>query len=215
MNDDGIDVGADPDGGDGETGADPDDSPGRPGAVPDWDDGYLDRVADRLMYSYDLGKDVEVAGAPVPLYGRLVVRNQKHLFHPSVRYGYHEAVEHLFVERIDHPRPVDLRRLRERGETLAESWIEPDEDHFETAFTFVVVAESLPSSVRSFVADHDERTLLRWGLNGHYEVRFVVVAPQAETAVSTPSADVAAAFRLWDDGKEESDDGGLLARLFG
>lgn len=184
--------------------------------VPDWDDEYLDRVADRLMYSYDLAKDAAVDGETVPLYGRLVVRNQKHLFHPSVRYGYHEAVEHLFVERIDHPRPVDLRRLRERGERLAEAWIEPDEDHYETAFTFVVVASSLPDAVRSFVADHDERTLLRWGLNGHYEIRFVVVAPEREAAASTASADVAAAFRLWDDGDaaEESGDG-LLARLLG
>lgn len=197
-----------------EAGADDDRSRTRPAEIPEWDDAYLDRVADALMYSYDLARDVEVAGEPFAMYGRMVIHSQKQIFHPAVRYGRHESVDHLFVRRLDRPRPADLERLVELGETLADEWIETDESHFETAFTFVVVADEVPDGVAGFVDDHDERTLLRWGFDGHYEIRLVVVAPDREDSVATPSADVAAAFALWDEGETE-ERGGLLSRLFG
>ena len=66
-------------------------------AVPDWDDEYLDRVSDRLMYNYDLEKDRRVGGERWDLYGEMRVLSQKQFFHPALSYADHEAEEYLFV----------------------------------------------------------------------------------------------------------------------
>lgn len=184
-----------------------------PGA-PDWDDGYVDRVSDRLMYSYDLEKDRRVRGERFTLYGRLEVENHKQFLHPAISYGHHEKVGHLFVRRTERVTAADLDRLADLGEALAEEWIEPDDQHYETEFVFAVVAPRIPPEVEARVVDLESRTLLSYGFHGHYWVRFVVVSPEEETIVASPGADVAAAFRLWSDGGENgSDEIGVLGRF--
>jgi hypothetical protein len=182
--------------------------------VPEWDDEYVDRVSDRLVYSYDLEKDRRVRGERFDLYGRLEVENRKQFLHPAITYGHHEKVGHLFVRRTDRVSVADLDRLADLGEALAEAWIEPDERHFETEFVFVLVAPEIPDAVAERVVELESRTLLRYGYNGHYWLRFVVAAPETETVVASPGADVAAAFRLWADGGETGNERrGALGRL--
>lgn len=187
--------------------------------VPDWDDEYIDRVSDRLMYSYDLEKDRRVRGERFELYGRLEVENRKQFLHPSITYGHHEKVAHLFVRRADRATAADIDRLADLGETLAEEWIEPDERHYETEFVFALVVPDVSPEVAERVVDLESRTLLSYGLHGHYWVRFVVASPESETVVASPGADVAAAFRLWSEGEENGNGrGGVLGRfrsLFG
>ena len=195
------------------------DGDGRPAGeavsgVPDWDDEYIDRVSDRLMYSYDLEKDREVRGERFGLYGRLEVENRKQFLHPSISYGHHEKVGHLFVRRVERVTAADLDRLADLGETLAEEWIEPDERHYETEFVFALVAPEITEEVAERVASLESRTLLSYGFHGHYWLRFVVVAPESEAVVSSPGADVAAAFRLWADGEGDGNErGGALGWL--
>ena len=185
----------------------------RPG-IPDWDDEYVDRVSDRLMYSYDLEKDRRVRGERFTLYGRIEVENRKQFLHPAITYGHHEKVGHLFVRRTERVSVADLDRLADLGEELAEEWIDPDERHFETEFVFVVVASEVPDEVAEHVADLESRTLLSYGYHGHYWLRFVVVAPETETIAASPGADVAAAFRLWSDGgKNGNERDGVFGRL--
>ena len=181
--------------------------------VPDWEDEYLDRVSDRLMFNFDLEKDYAVRGRTFPLYGRMLIKNQKQFFVAALRYGYHESTEHLFVDRADDVTVADLEALVELGHDLADEWITMDEDHFETAFTFVVVAPEVPEDVASFVEEFRDRTLLKYGYYGHYEIKLLVVAPDRERLVASEEADVGRAFRLWSPVDAESS--GLLARLRG
>jgi hypothetical protein len=44
--------------------------------IPDWDDEYVDRVSDRLMYNFDLAKDYRVRGEEFTLYGQLLVHSE-------------------------------------------------------------------------------------------------------------------------------------------
>jgi hypothetical protein len=176
--------------------------------VPDWDDEYVDRVSDRLMYSYDLEKDRPVRGERFDLYGRIEVENRKQFLHPAISYGHHEKVGHLFVRRVDRASVAELARLADLGEALAEEWIDPDERHFETEFVFALVAPEVPEAVADRVAALESRTLLSYGYHGHYWLRFVVVAPEAETLAASPGADVAAAFRLWSDGGGNENENG-------
>ncbi|WP_435348213.1 hypothetical protein [Haloarchaeobius sp. HRN-SO-5] len=166
--------------------------------VPDWEDEYLDRVSDRLMFNYDLEKDYQVDGRTFPMYGRMLVKNQKQFFVAALRYGYHESVEHLFVERADEVTRDDLEALVDLGHDLADEWITLDEEHFETTFTFVRVVPNIPDDVASFVSGFRDRTLLRYGYNGHYEVNLVVVAPEKERLVASEAVDVHRAFQLWE-----------------
>lgn len=179
--------------------------------VPDWEDEYLDRVADRLMHSYDLERDKRVRGRTFPMYGRMLVKNQKQFFVAALRYGYHETVEHLFVQRADAVTVDRLEALVELGHELAEDWITVDEDHFETQFTFVVVAPELPPDVADYVGGFRDRTLLNYGYHGHYEVSLVAVAPGREQLVAGETADVSRAFRFWEADEPE----GLVDRLRG
>jgi hypothetical protein len=180
------------------------------GAVPDWDDEYLDRVSDRLMFNYDLDRDTVVHGERFPMTGTLEVHSQKQFFHPALSYGHHESEEHLFVQRLARPRVADLERLVDLGHDIADERVVADEEHFSTDVTFVVVAEDLTDDVAAFVADHKDRTLLKYGYYGHYEVNLAVVVPEAERLVRSPAADTAEAFALWEPLTEEK---GLLGRM--
>lgn len=203
--------------GDGATGDRPDagGDPAADPAVPEWDDEYVDRVADRLRASFDLEKDRTVAGERFTLVGTMEITSQKHFFHPALAYGKHHATEHLFVARRDAVAVGDLERYAATGHDLAAEWVEPDERHFSTDFTFAVIAPTVPEAVRSHVTGFRDRTLLKYGYNGHYEVNLVVAAPDEEAVVASPSTDVARAFALWED-EGDGDAGespGLLARL--
>jgi len=182
-----------------------------PDDVPDWDDEYLDRVSDRLMFNYDLDRDVAIRGRTFPMTGEMRIESQKQLLHQSVNYANHAHYEHLFVRRIDRPTVSDLESLVELGHDLADERVDADEEHRGTDFTFVVVADEIPDDVASFVSEFKDRTLLKFGYYGHYEVNLGVVVPDREEAVGSPNADVIAAFRMWETVPEESP--GLLGRL--
>jgi hypothetical protein len=179
--------------------------------VPDWDDEYLDRVSDRLLSSYDLEKDHRVQGRTYPMYGRMLVKNQKQFFVAALRYGYHEVTEHLLVDRTPDLAVADLETDVELAHDLADDWITLDDDHFETGFTFVHVVDELTDDVADYVAEFSDRTLLKYGFYGHYEIHFVVVAPEQEAIVASEDADVWRAFRLWD--SVDAEPSGLLASV--
>ena len=180
-------------------------------AVPDWDDEYLDRVSDRLMYNYDLEKDHRVEGERWDLYGEMRVRSQKQFFHPALSYADHEAEEYLFARREPRPTVAELERLVDLGHGLADEWVVPDEEHFGTDFTFVLVADELPDDVSEFVDGFRDRTLLKFGYHGHYEVNLAVVVPDSEAHVASEAADAVEAFTLWDDVTEP--DEGFISRF--
>ncbi|MFC7156428.1 hypothetical protein ACFQPA_13345 [Halomarina halobia] len=183
--------------------------------IPDWDDEYVDRVADRLMYNYDLDDDYRVRGERFDLYGRMRVESRKHFFHPSLNYANHGSTEHLFVRRASGATRADLERLVDLGHDLAAEWIDADEEHFSTDFTFVLVVPELPEDVREFVSGFRDRTLLRFGYYGHYEVNLLVVAPEREALAASANADVAHAFRLWTPVDAPAEPTGLVDRLVG
>jgi hypothetical protein len=181
-------------------------------AVPVWaDDEYLDRVSDRLMFSYDLERDYAVRGHSFPMYGELRIENQKQFLHPALNYADHETREHLFARRAGEPTVADLERLVDLGHDLADEWVDADEEHYETNFTFVVVADTISDAVRSFVSGFRDRTLLKYGYYGCYEVNLVVVAPDDEDGVASQEADVLQAFALW--GDVDTPDEGFFSRL--
>ncbi|ELY86944.1 hypothetical protein [Natrinema altunense] len=180
-------------------------------AVPDWDDEYLDRVSDRLLYSYDLEKDHRGGGERWDLYGELRVRSQKQFFHPALSYADHEAEEYLFVRRDSRPTVAELERLVALGHDLADDRVVADEEHFGTDVTFVLVADGIPDDVREFVAGFRDRTLLKFGYHGHYEINLVVVDPESEAYVGSEAADVVEAFTLWETVSEPEE--GLLSRF--
>ena len=181
--------------------------------VPDWDDEYLDRVSGNLMHSYDLERDHAAGGERFELYGELRITSQKQFLHPALSYAQHDAREHLFVRR-DRPTVREFERLVDLGHDLADDWIEADEEHFSTDFTFVLVGE-YGDDVRSFVEGFRDRTLLKYGYYGHYEVNVAAVDPERERAVGSENVDVVDAFVLW--GRDEERDGktGVLGRLRG
>lgn len=180
-------------------------------AVPTWDNEYLDRVSDRLLHNYDLERDHTVRGETFSMYGELRMVARKRFLHPALNYGDHERREHLFVRRKDVPTIRDLESLAEFGNDIAEEWVTPDEEHSGTTLTFVVVADSIPDDVRSFVDGFRDRTLLKYGYYGHYEVTLIVVAPSEDDIVASEAADLADAFALWRDLSQES--GGLLSGI--
>jgi len=187
--------------------------------VPNWDDEYLDRVGDRLRHSYDLAKDHQVdvggsvAGGRFDLYGRLAITSQRHFIHPNLTYGHHEQTEHLYARRAESVTVADLEALVELGHDLADERVVASEEHFSTDFTFALIVPEIPEKVRSFVDGFSDRTLLKYGYHGHYEVNLVVVAPEREDVVASESADVARAFALWESGDEGESSSGLLSRL--
>jgi hypothetical protein len=186
--------------------------------VPDWDDDYLDRVSDRLLSNFDMSKHARVGSYEFDLYGRMVIKNQKEFFHPALRYGYHESTEHLLVQRRPDATVADVEEFEAFAHALADDWIVDSDDHFETIFTFVLVVPEVREDVRDYVADYYERPLLKYGFNGHYQIKFVVVSPETETLVASEEADVWRAFQLWanvDDSLPDGVLGRIKAKLLG
>jgi hypothetical protein len=180
--------------------------------VPYWeDDPYLDRVSDRLMYNYTLERDHSLNGERWDLYGEMRVLNQKQFFHPALSYAGHESKEYLYARRETRPTVGELERLVELGHELADERVNANEEHYRTDFTFVLVADELTDEVREYVDGQRERTLLKFGYYGHYEVNLVVVVPGRQECVAGDAADVAAAFVLWENVDEP--DPGLLSRI--
>jgi len=180
-------------------------------AVPDYDDEYLDRVSDRLMYSYDLDRDVVVAGERFELYAEMRVRNQKQFLHPALSYADHDLMEFVFARRVSTPSIADLERLVEFAHGVADDRVTAHEEHYGTDVTVVLVADRIAADVADFVDGFRDRTLLTFGYHGHYEVNLVVVAPDTERLVASEEADTAAAFRLWE--RVETPDEGVFSRL--
>ncbi|MFB6101706.1 MAG: hypothetical protein ABEJ73_04000 [Haloplanus sp.] len=194
------------------TGTDADGSnEGVPDDVPEWDDEYIDRVSGRLMFNYDLDRDYRVDSEAFDLYGRLEIHTQKQFFHPAITYGHHASFEHLFLRRAESLRVAELERLVALADDLADRWIEADEEHYATEFTFVVVVPTIPDDVRDFVASFTGREMLKYGYNGYYETHLAVVAPDAESVVTSRRADVADALTVWE--PIESSPTGPLERL--
>ncbi|WP_256391617.1 hypothetical protein [Natronoarchaeum rubrum] len=166
--------------------------------APEWDDEYLDDAADRLAHNYDLAANVTIRDEPFDLYGRMKMKSQKHFLHPSISFAQHEAHEHLFVRRVDALYVAELEHLVEFCHDLADDWIEPDEEHYGTEFTAVLVPPVLTDDVRSFVEDFRDRTLIKFGYHGHYEINLVAVAPSDEELVASENADVRSVFETWE-----------------
>lgn len=185
----------------------------RPPDVPRWDDEYLDEVAERLLFNYDLERDYRIEGERFDLYGRMEVHSEKHFFHPALSFAQHRFDEHLFARRVGRLSVEDIDRLVELGHRLSEEWIAPDEEHYSTDFTFVTIAPELPGKVIDRIDGFRERTLLKYGYHGHYEINLVAVAPEREELVASEEADVARAFGVWES-IERAEPGllGLLAR---
>lgn len=182
-------------------------------AVPEWENEYFDRVAARLAANYDLEKDCRARDERFDLYGELAVRNQKQFLHPSISFAQHDSTEHLFARRVDRVRTAELDRLVELGHALADEWIVPSDEHYSTEFTFALVADAFDDGVREHVSGFSDRTLLKFGYHGHYELNLIAVVPAEEELVASANADVAAAFSPWE--PIEREESGLLARLAG
>ena len=179
--------------------------------VPDYDDEYLDRVSDRLMYSYDLDADVVVDGERFELYAEMRMRNQKQFLHPALSYADHDMMEHLFARRVSNPTVRELERLVAFAHDVADERVTANEQHFGTDVTVVFVADRISEDVADFVEGFRDRTLLKFGYYGHYEVNLVVVAPGEERLVASEAADIAGAFRLWE--PVETPDEGFFSRF--
>ena len=180
-------------------------------SVPDYDDEYLDRISDRLMYSYDLDADVVVDGERFELYAEMRMRNQKQFLHPALSYADHEMMEYLFARRVPNPTVGEFERLVAFAHDVADERVEGDEQHFGTDVTVVLVVDQIADDVAEFVDGFRDRTLLKFGYYGHYEVNLVVVAPDRERLVASEAADIAGAFRLWE--PVETPDEGFFSRF--
>ena len=179
--------------------------------VPDYDDEYLDRISDRLMYSYDLDADLVVDGERFELYAEMRMRNQKQFLHPALSYADHDMMEYLFARRVPNPTVGELQRLVAFAHDVADERVDGDEQHFGTDVTVVLVADRIPDDVAAFVDGFRDRTLLKFGYYGHYEVNLIVVAPDDERLVASEAADIADAFRLWE--PVETPDEGFFSRF--
>ncbi len=177
---------------------------------------YLDRVLDRLRHSYDLTADRTVDGRTFDWYGLCRVEHQKSFLHPSISYGDHSSLDHLFVQQRDGVEQSDLTELAELAHSIASDWIAPSPTHYETSFTFAVLVPELSPEVDSFVSEFTDRTLLRYGLHGRYDVAFIVVAPSDTQIAASPRAEVARAFSFSEPDPPEKPTGlrGRLKSLF-
>mgnify|MGYP005851812357 CR=1 FL=1 len=179
--------------------------------VPDYDDEYFDRISDRLMYSYDLDADVVVDGERFELYAEMRMRNQKQFLHPALSYADHDMMEYLFARRVPNPTVGELERLVAFAHGVADERVEGNEQHFGTDVTVVLVADRIADDVADFVEGFRDRTLLKFGYYGHYEVNLIVAAPDGERLVASEAADIAGAFRLWE--PVEQPDEGFFSRF--
>ena len=208
-----LDDGVDRPTGTGTTRAERAEADGKPPEVPEWEDDYLETVSGRLLFNYDLEKEHAIGSERFDLYGHMELHSEKHFFHPALSFAHHESHEHMYVRRSDRATDREIDRLVELGHELAEELIDADEEHYSTDVTFVLVVPEIPDSVRSRVETLDERTLLKYGYYGHYEINLVVVAPDRKELVASDGADVEEAFRTWDP-IEKNEPGllGLIAR---
>lgn len=189
--------------GTGTTAAEREAADGKPPDVPEWDDEYVETVSRRLLFNYDLEKDHVIRGESFDLYGHMELHSEKHFFHPALSFAHHESHEHLFVRQVDRATRREIDRLVELGHEIADEWIDADEEHYSTDFTFVLVAPEITEEVRSRVDRLDERTLIKYGYYGHYEINAVVVAPENRDLVANDAADVEEAFRTWESIEQE------------
>lgn len=179
--------------------------------IPDWDDPYLEEVKERLMFHYDLEKEYRVNREEFALYGQMRMSSEKHFFHPALRFAYHESTEHLFARHTPSLSVADLEADVELGHALADDWIEADEEHFSTEFTFVSITDQIDDDIRTFVDGFRERKLLKYGYYGHYEIHLVVIDPDDEESIASEEAGVEEAFRVWD--PIEHEEPGLLGLI--
>ena len=177
--------------------------PADPEEIPDWDDEYVDRVSDRLMFNYDLEKDRTIGGRTFTLYGEMHVHHEKHFFHPVLSFAHHDTFEHLFVHELDAATVDRVESFVDLGHDLAGEWIDADEEHYATEFTFALLVDGIPDAVRSFVSGFRDRTMLKKGYYGHYEIHPVVVDPDREDLVASRKASLDEAFRVWEPLEEE------------
>ncbi|UWG46470.1 Uncharacterized protein HSRCO_0168 [Halanaeroarchaeum sp. HSR-CO] len=169
-----------------------------PADIPDWEDEYLDRVSDRIMYNYDLEKDVAVHGESFDLAGSMRIESEKHFFHPALNYANHESREYLYARRQESVSVADLEALVEVAHDIAEERVEHTDTHFSTDVTVVLVVPALDPDVDEFVSGFSDRTLLKFGFNGHYEINLVVAAPDRREITASENADVWQAFQTWE-----------------
>lgn len=174
-----------------------------PEDVPDWEDEYIDRVSDRIMYNYDLEKDVTVHGERFDLAGEMNIENEKHFFHPSLNYANHESREYLYARRQDDVSVADLERLVAVGHEIAEERVEYADTHFSTDVTIAIVVPDIDPDVADFVSSYSDRNLLKFGFNGHYEINLLVAAPDDRDVVYSENADVWKAFQTWEQIEKE------------
>jgi hypothetical protein len=177
--------------------------PAEPETVPDWEDEYVDRVSDRLMFNYDLEKDYAVEGRTFTLYGEMQVHHEKHFLHPALSFAHHDTFEHLFVRDCQGVTVDRVESVVDLGHTLADEWIDADEEHYATEFTFALLVDGIPDDVRSFVAGFRDRTMLKKGYYGHYEIHLVVADPAREDIVASKKASLEEGFRTWKPLEEE------------
>jgi len=171
--------------------------------IPDWDDQYVDRVSDRLIFNYDLEKDRAIEGRTFSLYGEMQVHHEKHFLHPALSFAHHDTFEHLFVRELDAATVDRVESLVGLGHDLADEWIDADEEHYATEFTFALLVDGIPDAVRSFVSGFRERTMLKRGYYGHYEIHLIAIDPDREDLVASKKASLDEAFRVWEPLEEE------------
>ena len=159
----------------------------------------------RRVYEDDAGRRLGLVTAPAVV----VVESPETVRDPVA------SLDAARVVALATDRSVDsvdeLERLVDLGHELADEWIDAHEEHYRTDFTFVLVADELPEDVREFVDGQRERTLLKYGYYGHYEVNLGVVVPDAREHAAGEAADVIEAFLLWED--VTTPDEGFLSRL--
>lgn len=182
-----------------------------PGHIPELTDPYLETVGQRLVHNYDLESDYTVNGEQFDLYGYLEVHNKRQVLHPALSVGHHEAREHVFLKRTETLSEADLDRVIELGHALAEEWITADEEHYSTEFIFAFVTTSLAAPVSNRIEELDERTLLKFGYHGHYDIHIAAVDPTQQHLVSNAAFDLTEALRTWD--PVSGTDPGLVTRL--
>lgn len=169
-----------------------------PEDVPTWEDEYIDRVSDRIMYNYDLEKDVTVHGERFDLGGEMNIENEKHFFHPSLNYANHESREYLYARRQDAVSVAGLERLVDVAHDIAEERVEYVDTHFSTDVTIAIIVPEIQPDVADFVSSYTGRNLLKFGFNGHYEINLLVAAPDDRDIVYSENADVWKAFQTWE-----------------
>lgn len=169
-----------------------------PEDVPDWEDEYIDRVSDRIMYNYDLAKEETVHGERFDLTGEMKIQSEKHFFHPALNYANHESREYLYARRQDDVSVADLQALVDVAHDIAEERVEYTDQHYSTDVTIAIVVPAIDPEVADFVASYSDRTLLKYGFNGHYEINLLVAAPEQRDIVHSENADVWKAFQTWE-----------------